>query len=89
MLQGDVVAGAAVGVASSAPPFECGGADGLHGIGSRDRHSARRICRVHPPALAVIEIPLVAYYDTVAATQQVMLRFQDWVRSCRQISSPS
>ncbi len=28
---------------------ECGGVDGHHGIGSRDRHSARRICRVHPP----------------------------------------
>lgn len=33
--------------------------------------------------LAVIEIPLVAYLAIPQQTQQVMLRFQDWVRSNR------
>lgn len=92
MLQGDVVWPAfVVGVASSAPPFESVVAlTVIMASGAEIGTQFGAFVVFTLLVLAVIEIPLVAYLAIPQQTQQVMLRFQDWVRSNRrQISSPS
>lgn len=83
MLQGDVVWPAfVVGVASSAPPFESVVAlTVIMASGAEIGTQFGAFVVFTLLVLAVIEIPLVAYLAIPQQTQQVMLRFQDWVRS--------
>lgn len=85
MLQGDVVWPAfVVGVASSAPPFESVVAlTVIMASGAEIGTQLGAFVVFTLLVLAVIEIPLVAYLAIPQQTQQVMLRFQDWVRSNR------
>lgn len=85
MLQGDVVWPAfVVGVASSAPPFESVVAlTVIMASGAEIGTQFGAFVVFTLLVLAVIEIPLVAYLAIPQQTQQVMLRFQDWVRSNR------